>query len=127
MERKRDAGRKGKSAGGVRGKNQGAKGRAPASPPRNLNFLHLKVLVSGEIRYSDDLGNWDIRDAVIRFDKDADANVVRETILHESLHVVFEHTGIDASLHEPVIASISPLLLHMLRANPSLVRYLTSA
>lgn len=58
------------------------------------------------------------------YDASAKPEVIRETLLHEVLHVVLEHTGVENYLHEEIIASMSPLLLHMLRANPQFLRYL---
>jgi len=50
--------------------------------------------------------------------------VLRETVLHEMLHCIFEHTGVDPEEHETLIRSISPLLLETLRRNPELVEWL---
>ena len=126
MERRRDAGRKGKVSSGVRSKNQATKGGSRTPPPRRLRFLHLDIEIKKHPspEESEELGQWDIKQAQIMYDSSAKPEVVRETMLHETLHVVLEHTSIDNYLHEDIISAMSPLLLHMLRSNPVLVRYL---
>jgi hypothetical protein len=131
MERKRDARSKAKGGEGIRaeaqsGKTQARKSRTPAPPPRHLRFLHLVIDIVRNPEPEDDLGQWDIKQARIMYDRTAKPQVVRETLLHEVLHVVLEHGNVDDVLHEDIIRAMSPLLLHMLRANPSLVRYLTA-
>lgn len=88
--------------------------------------MHLVIDIMRNPESEEDLGQWDIKQARIVYDGSAKPQVVRETLLHEALHVVLEHGNIDDSQHEFIIRAMSPLLLHMLRANPSLVRYLTS-
>ena len=86
--------------------------------------MHLAIDIKPHPYPSDDLGQWDIKQASILYDASAKPEVVRETLLHEVLHVVLEHGSVDSALHEDIIRSMSPMLLHMLRANPGLVRYL---
>lgn len=129
MERRSNSRRKGKAASGVRStaKKGNAKAKASrTSPPRNLRFLHLVIDIQKhpEPELSEELGQWDIRPARIMYDASANPNVIRETLLHESLHAVLEHTSVANAMHEEIISAMSPLLLHMLRANPALVRYL---
>ena len=126
VERSRNARSKGQSPSRVRSTNQAARTKARTPAPRNLRFLHLgiEIVQHPEPEQSEELGQWDIRQARIMYDASAKPEVIRETLLHEVLHVVLEHTGVDNYLHEEIIASMSPLLLHILRANPRLVRYL---
>lgn len=72
----------------------------------------------------DNLGEWDIRSATIRYDSTAHPAVQQETILHEMLHVICEHTDLDPEQHENIIRAVSPLLLHLLSNNPKLVGFL---
>ena len=126
VERSHNPRSKGKSPSRVRSANQTAKTKARTPAPRNLRFLHLgiEIVQHPEPEQSEELGQWDIRHARIMYDASAKPEVTRETLLHEALHVVLEHTGVENYLHEEIIASMSPLLLHILRANPQFVRYL---
>jgi len=83
-----------------------------------------KISPSTPEELSNNLGEWDIRFATIRYDAGADHDVQRETVLHEMLHVIFEHTDIDAKRHEDIIRAVSPLLLEMLSKNPALLKWL---
>jgi hypothetical protein len=74
----------------------------------------------------ENLGEWDIRTATIRYDRAAAVQVQKETILHEMLHAILEHTAVAPETHEDIIRSISPLLLHMLQQNLKMVGWLTS-
>jgi hypothetical protein len=55
----------------------------------------------------------------------------RDTVLHETLHAIFFHSGTQAGMswdlnqEEAVVAATSPLLLDTLQRNPRLVSYLT--
>lgn len=92
--------------------------------PAELSFLHLTVCLSEGVNDSDSLGEWDARNATIHYDPSQTLPVLRETILHEMLHCIFEHTGVDPDEHETLIRSISPLVLETLRRNPELVEFL---
>lgn len=72
------------------------------------------------------MGEWHARTATIHYDPEQTLPVLRETILHEMLHCILEHTGVDAEEHEALIRSISPLLLEALRRNPELVEWLVA-
>lgn len=92
--------------------------------PDKINFLHLTVKTAEGCNEPDSLGEWDARNAVIHYDPGQTLPVLRETVLHEMLHCILEHTGVDPEEHEALIRSISPLLLHTLRHNPELVGWL---
>ena len=127
MERVGNAGGKAKISTGIRAKAKAEPGttKTPA-PPRHLNFLHLKVTLDDGTRYLDELGHWDVRESLIQYDGTANKQVIKETILHETLHVIFEHTGVNQDQHEEIICAISPLILHVIRENPELISYLAS-
>lgn len=88
--------------------------------------MHLtgKIKPSTQDELTHNLGEWDIRLATIRYDADATHDVQRETVFHEMLHVVLEHTDIDPERHEDIIRAVSPLLLHLLSENPRLLKWL---
>jgi hypothetical protein len=93
--------------------------------PKTVRLLHLTIpLVSGGTTDDDSLGEWHANKAEIHYDPTATAPVLRETILHEMLHAICEHTGLNPDEHETIIRSISPLILHMLKENPKLLRWL---
>ena len=93
-------------------------------PPAELAFLHLSIRVSEGVTDSDSLGEWDARTATISYDPAQTLPVLRETILHEMLHCILEHTGVEPDEHETLIRNISPLMLETLRRNPELVEWL---
>ena len=93
--------------------------------PKTLRFLHLVIpVIAGGTTDSDSLGEWHANKAEIHYDPNTTGPVLRETVLHEMLHAVCEHTGLDPDEHETIIRSISPLLLHVLRNNPKFVQWL---
>jgi hypothetical protein len=93
--------------------------------PKTIRLLHLTIpLVSGGTTDSDSLGEWHANKAEIHYDPDTTATVLRETILHEMLHAVCDHSGLDPEEHETIIRSISPLILHVLQENPKFVSWL---
>lgn len=73
----------------------------------------------------ENLGEWDIRSSTIKYDSAAKLEVQKETVLHEMLHAILEHTAVDSEMHEDIIRSISPLLLHMIQMNPKMVTWLS--
>jgi hypothetical protein len=104
-------------------------GRGSVSPatglPKSVRLLHLSIpVVRGGTTDADSLGEWHANKAEIHYDPAASESVLRETILHEVLHAICEHTGIDPDEHESIIRSLSPLLLHVLTENPRLTRWL---
>lgn len=129
MEQRRAKKSKAKSNAGVREEAAAIKAEAAgATPPGALTFLHLDVLVKPYLGYVEDaeLGSWDLRNATIKYDASAAPQVVRETILHELLHMLLEHTNVDSEVHEEIIRALSPLLLAVIRSNPRLLEYLAS-
>ena len=96
-------------------------------PKDPVEFLHLSIKIEeGGTTDPDSLGEWDARNAIVHYDPTQTMPVLRETVLHEMLHCVFEHTGVDPEEHETLIRSISPLLLELLRRNPELVEWLVA-
>lgn len=79
-------------------------------------------------------GTTDVCTHTIRVDADGlGPGAARETLLHEAIHACFHTAGLDAegsaaNEHaEQVITALAPQLLHLLRANPTLLTYLTDA
>ena len=68
-------------------------------------------------------GEFDERNSTINIDVDASADVIRETILHEILHVILLMYDKD---DETLVREISPMLLQVLRDNAPLVLALTT-
>ena len=106
-------------------------GSGSASPatglPKAIRFLHLSIpVVAGGTTDEESLGEWHASKAEIHYDEAATVDVLRETVLHEVLHAVCEHSGLDPDDHETIIRSISPLILHMLRENPKFVAWLVA-
>ena len=104
-------------------------GSGSASPatglPKTIRFLHLTIpLVSGGMTDHETLGEWHANKAEIHYDPESTVPVLRETILHEMLHCILEHTGAEPDEHETLIRNISPLMLETLRRNPELVEWL---
>lgn len=98
---------------------------ATSRPPRTFRFLHLTGTIEpADGEHLDNLGEWDIRTATVRYDSTSTHDVQRETILHEMLHVILEHTDVEHEQHENLIRAVSPLLLHLLTVNPRLVQFL---
>lgn len=102
------------------------KASAKTGAPKRLKFLHADIKVVG-CAMEENLGEWDIRTATIKYDSAAAAQVQKETVLHEMMHAILEHTAVDSEMHEDIIRAISPLLLHMLKVNPKMVDWLTSS
>ena len=107
-------------------RGSGSASDATCRPPKKFSFLHLKgdILPLEKDEESHNLGEWDIRLATIKYDSTAAPDVQRETIFHEMLHVILEHTDIDPKRHENIIRAVSPLLLEMLTRNPKLLKWL---
>jgi hypothetical protein len=104
--------------------------KSPSAPnatglPKSLRFLHLTIpVIAGGTTDGDSLGEWHANKAEVHYDPNTNVPVLRETVLHEVLHAVCEHTGLDPDEHETIIRSISPLILHVLRENPKFVKWL---
>jgi hypothetical protein len=104
-------------------------GSGSASPatglPKTIRFLHLTIpLVAGGTTDPDTLGEWHANKAEVHYEPNTTVAVLKETILHEVLHAVCEHSGLDPDDHETIIRAISPLLLHVLRENPKFLKWL---
>ena len=83
------------------------------------------------LQYGDNHGECDPDHLKIRLDENLPHTQLAETLLHEILHCCWSQTAlkIDEStseLEEQVVASLSPLLLGVLRSNPKLIKYLLS-
>lgn len=77
-------------------------------------------------------GLWDGRNATIMLSSRAADTILRETLLHEVLHAIFELSGAssvhikDSDTEEGIVRSVTPMLLDVLRTNNRLVDYLRS-
>jgi hypothetical protein len=77
------------------------------------------------------LGECDSSALTITIDPTMADTMEKETVVHELLHAccdlagLQEDPGMDSAGEERVVRRLSPLILDVLRANPSLVRYLT--
>lgn len=78
-------------------------------------------------------GTTDVCTHTIRADADGlSAGALRETLLHEALHACWHTAGLDAEGNpaeeyaEQAITALAPQILHLIRANPHLVEYLTT-
>jgi len=93
--------------------------------PKTVRLLHLNIpIVSGGTTDEDSLGEWHANKAEVHYDPNVTGPVLRETVLHEMLHAICEHTGLDPDEHETIIRSISPLILHLLKENPKFTAWL---
>lgn len=64
----------------------------------------------------------------IGMDADVALSQAQDTLLHECLHAVFEHSGLshkmDSAKEEKFVRGLAPWILMMLRENPRLVEFL---
>ena len=68
-------------------------------------------------------------EAVIMVDPDLSGTVAAECLLHEVLHAIYDQTSLRGggkSAEEDVVSAISPLIVSVLRDNPSLISLLLS-
>lgn len=76
------------------------------------------------------LGQTDHDKLTIIFDEKMHANLARETLMHELLHVVNQVTGLrfkwGNAKEERIVQRLSPILLELLQRNPDVVKYLTA-
>ena len=74
------------------------------------------------------LGETDHDKLQIIIDASAPIGLLRETLLHETLHTIAKVSGLthdwDTDEEEGIIQRICPLLLEVFRRNPSVVAYL---
>jgi len=68
-------------------------------------------------------GEFDERTSTINLDVDVSADVMRETLLHEILHVIL---GMYERDDETLVRVLSPMLLQVLRDNPKITLALTT-
>ena len=81
--------------------------------------------------YSDDehtMGRFEIWRELITIDPEQGPGALRDTVLHEVLHVVVYVASLDTSPRklsdEEIVSRTTPLLLDTLRRNPDLVAFL---
>jgi hypothetical protein len=70
-----------------------------------------------------DYGEFDELTTTINLDVDASADVIKETLLHEIIHVIL---GMYYKDYESLVRELSPMLLQVLRDNARLVLALTT-
>lgn len=72
------------------------------------------------------LGSCSHRTETITVDPDQTPGMQRDTLLHECLHAVLGNSGaqLEDDEEERLVRTLSPLLLDLLRRNPTLVRFL---
>ena len=68
-------------------------------------------------------GTWYMQKNLVEIEKGLNADVRRQTVLHETLHSVEDKCGLDLKEHE--IDSLATGLLYILRHNKHFVNYLT--
>jgi len=68
-------------------------------------------------------GEFDERTSTINLDVDASSEVIKETILHEILHVIL---GMYDRDDEGLVRLLSPMVLQVIRDNPKLMMGLVS-
>ena len=81
------------------------------------------------VRAAGHAGNSEAQQLLIQLDTDQPHTQLADTLIHESLHCMWNQTSLPAGLsaeEEAVVLALSPLLLGMLRDNPELVAYLTA-
>ena len=96
--------------------------------PRHVMVGPYRIVIEQHEGYwnKDDVrvyGEFDERNSTINLDVDASADVIRETILHEILHVIL---GMYDKDDEALVRELSPTLLQVLRDNARLVLALTT-
>lgn len=73
-------------------------------------------------------GHCDTKTCVIKVDSQQCDSMVRDTVLHETLHAAFNAAGlekVDDDLEEQIVRPVATVLLDVLRRNPELVKFLT--
>lgn len=78
-------------------------------------------------------GTTDVCTHTIRVDAEGlGPGALRETVLHEVIHTCWHTAGLDAEGNpandhaEQIITALAPQVLHLIRANPELLAYLTA-
>lgn len=76
-------------------------------------------------------GHTDCEQLTIIVDPAIAPAMLRDTVLHETLHAIADVTGLGhewgVEKEETIIRRLSPVLLDVIRRNPALVAYLTAA
>lgn len=74
------------------------------------------------------LGDWDHKTNTIRVKRRMKPQIKASTLLHESLHAMFEISGLSdkmkAELEEEIIRQIESHLYQFIKDNPEVVRYI---
>lgn len=68
-------------------------------------------------------GEYDERTSTINLDVDASADMIRDALLHEILHVILSMYDKD---DETLVRLVSPMLLQVIKENPRLVLALST-
>jgi hypothetical protein len=88
-----------------------------------------EMLAACRNELADLLGHTDRRRCVILIEPDQADCQKRDTLLHETLHIVADLAGLadewGAKKEETTVSRLSPVLLQVLRDNPKLLAYLT--
>lgn len=110
-------------------------------PPRSLTIGPFKITIDTSKKAQERVdrdsdgplyGMWDGRQASILLSSRAADTIIKETLLHEMLHAIFELSGAssvhikDSDTEEGIIRSATPMLLDTLKRNPRIVSYLLS-
>lgn len=95
--------------------------------PYTVTYSHEKIMLKSAERNLSLLGNTDNHSLEIIVDDDPQEQVIRDTLLHEVMHCIWNESGIgDLEMtEENIVGCITPRLVSVLRINPELVAYLT--
>ncbi len=97
--------------------------------PYTVTYSNEKIRLKSADRQKGLLGNTDHCSLEIIIDDAPVEQVIRDTLLHEVLHCIWEDAGIrDMEMtEEDIVGCVSPRLVSVLRVNPELVEYLVAS
>lgn len=100
------------------------------TPPRKIRVgPHLYTVVRDKetARHAEAFGLTDVRRMQVLIDPDQSTGALRDTLLHECLHAVFNVTGLGqewgSEKDEAIVTRVTPALLALLRDNPQAVAF----
>lgn len=94
--------------------------------PYAVTYDHDAIRIAAANMQKDIVGHSQHHTLQITVDNDVAEQVIRDTLLHEVLHCIWNDAGMVAleMTEEGIISCLTPRLVSVLRVNPELVAYL---
>ena len=97
--------------------------------PVSLGFYDWRVVIRNQYRSEDGsevLGETDVNNTKVYVDDAYPDQVIKETLMHELLHVCFAHSGLNLkdNLEEKIVQTLSPRIMELFTKNKHLKKYL---